>query len=249
MTTLNVSVSEDTLERIPGRAFTFLSAVSNVPAIREAGRGAERRAAAVARGGRHAPCGVARKSLRRVVGPWFRGHMTMLDAMRTYFDGEKLGGALIAAVGLASIAWAGWTRMAATDLRGMFWPMLLLGLLQVGIGVGLHARTGPQVTVLERQLAAAPTDFYAAETPRMDRVQRNFGVIEVVEVVLLVVGIALGLAMKGRLTPWGVGLALVLHAAFLFAFDLTAERRGKLYLDALQQNAAQRDGGAPPGPR
>lgn len=35
MTIMNIQVSDDTLERLSERAFTFLSAVSNVPAVRE----------------------------------------------------------------------------------------------------------------------------------------------------------------------------------------------------------------------
>jgi hypothetical protein len=161
--------------------------------------------------------------------------MTMHDTLVNYFQGEKNAGIVLAVVGLVALGWAFYAR-SDVDLRGMFGPMALIGFLQLAIGVGLAAKTPSQVGALEAQLASAPSAFYAAERPRMERVQRNFLVIEVVEVALLAAGIALTLVMKSRLAWWGVGMGLVLQASVMLVFDLMAERRGEVYFAAL--NAA-----------
>jgi hypothetical protein len=62
----------------------------------------------------------------------------------------------------------------------------------------------------------------------MDGVQRNFVVIEVVEAVLVLAGLAL--AMLGRRDALvAVGMGLAIHGAVMLAFDLFAEKRGAAY--------------------
>jgi hypothetical protein len=158
--------------------------------------------------------------------------MTMHDTLVNYFQGEKNAGIFLAVMSLAALGWAFYARSDA-DLRGMFWPVALVGFLQLAIGVGLAAKTPAQVGALEAQLASTPDAFYAAERPRMERVQRNFLVIEVVEVALIAAGLALALVMKSRLAWWGVGMGVVLQASVMLVFDLMAERRGEVYFTAL----------------
>jgi hypothetical protein len=79
------------------------------------------------------------------------------------------------------------------------------------------------VAALLAQLDADSGRFFAAEGSRMARVQRNFVIIEYVELAIIVLA---AVVAKGRPTLTGVALGLLLHAAFLLAFDLTAERRG-----------------------
>lgn len=159
--------------------------------------------------------------------------MGMSEQMVTYFDGEKTAGLVVAVVGLGALAWAALLRRGGGDLRAMFWPLVIVGAIEAAVGVGLYARTGPQVERLRAELDEAPARFYDAETPRMERVQRAFVVIEVVELALLVAGVALALGFKSRPSVWGVGLGIVLQASVMLVFDLAAERRGALYLAAL----------------
>ena len=67
----------------------------------------------------------------------------------------------------------------------------------------------------------------------MIRVQRNFVVIQYVEVAVIVLAAIIALAQKSRFRLSCIALALLLHAAFLLAFDLVAERRGAIYLAAI----------------
>ena len=164
--------------------------------------------------------------------------MTLTESLAVYFAGEKSAGLVLAVIGALALAWGGLIyRNGAGDLRGVLWPVMLVGALQLAVGVGLYARTDGQVAALRAQLDREPPAFLAAERPRMAKVQRNFIVIEWVEVVLLVVGVALALGRKGSVVPWGVGAGMVVQAGVMLAFDLLAERRGAAWLDALRRAA------------
>ncbi|MFO0601795.1 MAG: hypothetical protein U0324_01415 [Polyangiales bacterium] len=164
--------------------------------------------------------------------------MTLTESLAVYFAGEKSAGLLLAVVGALALAWGGLVlRGGAGDLRGALWPVMLIGALQVAIGVGLTARTDGQAAALRAQLDRSPAAFFAAERPRMEKVQRNFVWIEWVEVALLAIGVALALGWKGSPVAWGVGAGMVLQAGFMLAFDLLAERRGAAWLDALRRAA------------
>lgn len=161
--------------------------------------------------------------------------MTLSESLAVYFDGEKSAGLVLAVVGVMALAWGALVlRGGAGDLRGVLWPVMLVGALQVAVGAGLFARTDAQVATLRAQLDREPSAFFAAERPRMERVQRNFVWVERVELALLVVGVVLALAGKGAPVAWGVGTGMVVQASVMLAFDLLAERRGAAWLDALR---------------
>lgn len=164
--------------------------------------------------------------------------MTLSESLAVYFEGEKSAGLVLAVVGVMALAWGGLVlRGGAGDLRGVLWPVMLVGALQVAVGVGLHARTDGQVAALRAQLDREPAAFFAAERPRMEKVQRNFVYIEWVEVALLALGVALALGRKASPAAWGVGAGMVVQAGVMLAFDLLAERRGAAWLDALRRAA------------
>lgn len=154
--------------------------------------------------------------------------MTPLDPLHHYFAGERSAGVLLAALGVAALAFAWWLRADGGPFRAMLYPLAVVGLLQLAVGVGLAVKTGPQVATLERAFADDGAAARAAERARMDGVQRNFVVIEVVEAVLVLAGLAL--AMLGRRDALvAVGMGLAIHGAVMLAFDLFAEKRGAAY--------------------
>lgn len=168
--------------------------------------------------------------------------MTLIDSLTTYFDGEKSAGLVLVGMGAIACAWAVVVRRGLSDAAGMFWPVVIIGALQLAIGVGLAARTPSQVAGLRATMERSQTELLAAETPRMEKVQRNFVVIEVVEVVLMVAGVALALGFKGTPYRSEVGMGLALQATVMLVFDLLAERRGALYLAALLRAAGPSTG-------
>lgn len=158
----------------------------------------------------------------------------MREAILVYFQGEKNGGLLAAAVGLASLAAAAVFFQPRWDLRPFAVVLALVGLLEIGVGLGLWVRTGPQVDRLLEQLATNANQFYTEEGARMLRVQKNFITLERVWLGLLGVSALVAVTQKTRPVPFGVALGLLLHASFFLAFDLVAERRGGEYLVSIE---------------
>ena len=158
----------------------------------------------------------------------------MHDAMTIYFNGEKNAGMFLAAIGIAVVVAAAVLLRARPDYRSFAITLGLLALVEIAIGAGLYLKTDPQVGRLRAHLDSNATAFYTDEGARMTRVQRNFAVIEYVEVALIVVTALIAVARKGSPTVTGIALGLLINAALLLAFDLLAERRGATYLAVIE---------------
>jgi len=159
----------------------------------------------------------------------------MLDVLTTYFDGEKNGGLFLAGLGILAIVAATILVRPRFGLRSFAVTLIVLALIEIAIGAGLYLRTDAQVGRLASQLQSDPARFYAGEGARMDRVQRSFIIIQYVEIAVIAICAIMAFAFKRRPVTMGVALGLLIHAALLLAFDLIAERRGAVYLDAIRR--------------
>lgn len=74
-----------------------------------------------------------------------------------------------------------------------------------------------------------------AETGRMAGVMSSFRDYEVIEVVLVAVGIGLTAFFRQRHSFHAIGVGLVSQASFMLILDLLAAERGRAYLDALSR--------------
>ena len=74
----------------------------------------------------------------------------------------------------------------------------------------------------------------STELPRMEKVQKNFVVLEIVWIAMIVVGAIVAWRMKENSAVCGVALGILINASVLLAFDIVAERRGSTYLAALK---------------
>jgi hypothetical protein len=150
------------------------------------------------------------------------------DAMHQYFNGERSAGVLLAALGLAALAFSAWLRADGGAMRAMLYPLALVGVLQLAVGVGLAAKTGAQVAAIEQATRVDGPAARARETDRMARVQQNFVVIELVEVAIVLGGLAMTMLSR-RYTLAAIGLGLLIQGSVMLAFDVFADRRGALY--------------------
>ncbi|MGH9203066.1 MAG: hypothetical protein ACRD2A_17715 [Vicinamibacterales bacterium] len=157
----------------------------------------------------------------------------MQDALTVYFDGEKNAGMLLAGWAVAVLMTAVVIFRAGSAFRPFAVTLGVVAVAEIALGAGLYRRTGPQVARLEEQLRSAPAQYYADEDVRMARVQRNFLVIEYVELFVIVVASVAAVLFKGRPGVVGVALGLLISASILLAFDLYAERRGAEYVSAI----------------
>jgi hypothetical protein len=157
-----------------------------------------------------------------------------MGSLESYFDGEKQGATVALVLGVASLAFSFWLFRSSSPFRAMMFPVVLIGLLEVGLGVGLHLRTPSQVAALQSGLAENPTGTRDKELERMQRVQRSFTIIKIVEALLIAASVAVIFAMKERPVVVGAALGILLQASALLVFDVFAERRGAEYLAYLE---------------
>jgi hypothetical protein len=150
--------------------------------------------------------------------------------LHQYFDAERHAGLLAAALGLASMGLASYLWFGRSPFKAMAWPLVVIGMIELGVGVGLVIRTNPQVQTLEAGLRASPQATAASELARMIRVNRSFRLILGGEVVLIITSLSLALMLRTQSLTWSaVGMGLLLQAAITLVFDLFAEHRAHVY--------------------
>lgn len=167
--------------------------------------------------------------------------MTFLDAMHVYFRGEKLEAALfILPVGLLflGMAYGAWRSEHGGFQWAVVVPSVLLGLVLVGVGASVAARTPGQVAGVEAAFAAGPEAAVAAELPRMRQVMVLFSRTVPTFGALALIGLGLRFGVKA---DWAAGLGAVLVAAggAGLLIDGFAERRAEGYVAALEALAAE----------
>jgi hypothetical protein len=160
----------------------------------------------------------------------------MLQQLDAYFGAEKSESLAFLAVGLIACAVAATVFWRVRDplCRGLALPLLLVGLVQVGVGAAIHARTDAQLEALKAQHQAAPAEFKAQELARMKAVRSSFMAYKVLEVAFIFIG--LGLAFTRRLHRFwrGLGLGMLVQGALMLPADLLAEQRADTYLVQLE---------------
>ena len=157
----------------------------------------------------------------------------MIKDMNSYFSAEKQESLLFIAVGLLAIGIGAWLWMNGHRLKSMAYPLVVIALMQIVVGASVYLRTDAQLSTLGVQLQANPAALRAEETSRMQTVMKNFSTYKTIEMVLLVVGVGVIAFLQRSDMAAGIGVGLVLQAAFTLALDIFAEARGADYLSAL----------------
>ncbi len=157
-------------------------------------------------------------------------------AMEDYFAGEKLGGYILAGLGVAGLASGALLyRSSSLRARGASYPLLSIGLLHLAAGIFVYVASDNRIDKFGDQIERDAPAFVKEERKRMKGVSTQFTVLKITEIAL----IAGGLTMAGigwrtdrpRLT--GAGLALALEMALTLGFDIWASGRAHGYRDEL----------------
>jgi hypothetical protein len=151
-----------------------------------------------------------------------------------YFVAERQGGFLLVALALAGFGLSAFLWFSRSAFLAMAWPLVVLGLFELIVGLAVALRTPEQIAALESGLATARTATVSAEIQRMDKVNRNFKVIKVAEVVCIVLGLLLAMLIPHSNAWAAVGLGLLLQASVLLVFDGFAHHRALFYTQWLQ---------------
>lgn len=143
------------------------------------------------------------------------------------------------AMGAPAVALGAGLLVDSPDLlRGLSYPLLILGGVEFVGGLIFAARTPSQVRALNVGLSTRLPAALAAERARMRRVNRQFLLLQIVEVAVMSGGLALsvaGAASKND-TLTGVGLGLAIESTGLLIFDVFAAARAHRYTDSLQRD-------------
>ena len=155
-------------------------------------------------------------------------------AIIRYFTAEKRESLLFMLAGMAAIAAAVYLWRSGSPYRGMGYPLAAIALIQIVVGGTVYFRTDAQALALHKQLAGDPRAYVAAETPRMETVQKSFVIYRWIEIALLALGVLGYFLVRDRQTLWAVSLGLMLQAALMLAMDFFAERRAEVYMERLR---------------
>lgn len=161
----------------------------------------------------------------------------MINQMNCYFGAEKQESLIFVAVGLVALGISVWLWLNGHRLKSMAYPLVVIALMQIVVGASIYLRTETQLSNLSAQLAANPAALKAEETTRMQTAMKNFSMYKAVEMVLLIVGVGMIAFLQRHDIAAGIGVGLVLQAAFTLTLDIFAEARGSDYLSAIRSLA------------
>ena len=153
--------------------------------------------------------------------------------LTAYFAAERQGGLLLVALAAASLALAAWLLATKHAFSAMAWPVLVLGALELVIGVTIAGRTASQVAELEAGLQSRRAMTVTAEVARMARVNGTFDLVKKAEIALIAVGILFLIVRPAPETLGSVGLGILLQCAVLLVFDTFAHHRALRYVEWL----------------
>jgi hypothetical protein len=163
--------------------------------------------------------------------------------LTAYFTAERQGGLLLVALATASLALAIYLFATKSLFSAMAWPVLVLGGIELVIGVTVAGRAPAQIAEIEAGLQAKRTVTITSEIERMARVNGTFALIKKVEIALIVVSLVFVVVKPAPETLGAIGLGLLLQSAALLVFDTFAHHRAVHYVEwliALPPDAARR---------
>lgn len=158
----------------------------------------------------------------------------MQQALVRYFEAEKHESLVFLGVGIAAIGVSVYLLATAHAYRGMSYPLVAVGLIQIAVGGAVFFRTDAQIAALTAQVAREPAAYQAAEQARMKKVSANFRLYKGIEIALLVVAIGLTYLFSRNERLYGAGVGLILQASLMLIFDLFAERRADRYIEQIE---------------
>lgn len=166
-----------------------------------------------------------------------------LSFIYKYFIAEKQESLLFLIVGIIAIllAIAFWffIKTNTAFFKGAAIPLIAIGLIQCIVGYTVYSRTDKQKSNIAYNIGMDPVSYVKqTELPRMQSVMTNFVVYRRVEITFMFTGLILIFLFRSnpdRSFWYGFGVALALQAIIMLGADHFAEKRGKVYITALQK--------------
>lgn len=153
--------------------------------------------------------------------------------LTAYFTAEKQGGLLLVALAVASLALAGYLFATKSLFSAMAWPVLLLGGIELVVGISVASRAEAQIAEITAGLQATRTVTITTEVERMARVNGTFTLIKKVEIALIALSVLFLIVQPAPATLGSMGLGILLQSAVLLVFDTFAHHRAIRYVEWL----------------
>lgn len=127
---------------------------------------------------------------------------------------------------LAAIGFWYWGRTSMA--KAFIWPLLVMGLFLVSVGIGLYAANHPRITQFENDYQHEPKAFLEAEIQRTARSQRGLAMVfRILPAIVIVAAVVIILAPASL---WrAIAVTVILTAAFLMLVDSNTEARNDAY--------------------
>jgi drug/metabolite transporter (DMT)-like permease len=169
-------------------------------------------------------------------------NQTDLSFIYKYFSGEKQESLLFIILGIAgvicSVVFFFFVKSAPLFFKGMAVPALAIGLVLGIVGFTVYKRSDKQAKDISYNMGLDAANYITqTEQPRMEKVMKNFAIYRWIEIGLIVLGVFLFFYYKTSNTKQfvkGIGLSLAIMAVLALTADFFAEKRGRLYVEHLQ---------------
>ncbi len=159
----------------------------------------------------------------------------MQKSVNQYFNGEvfqcTIG--IIAAVIFIILALYLFFVVKTQYAKGFGYPSFIISVLVLIICASVVKRSPADIKRVNSFVQNEPDKIRTIELPRIQKVMRNFKVIEFVEIGLALLSLLAFFIIKNEMWK-GVSLGALALSILMFLFDFFAEKRGKVYLDFLQ---------------
>jgi membrane protein YdbS with pleckstrin-like domain len=158
-----------------------------------------------------------------------------LDIIDTYFAKEKVMSIVFFLLGLLAVV-VGlffWWNSKSLLLQGAIAPLLILGLISGVVGGSIYLRTNSQVSTLKQTYSNEPIRFFSQEQTRIDKVNRNWVIYKVIEVLIIITSKIVLLFAYQRDFWSGFAMAALIMASALIVLDVISEHNGRWYAEKL----------------
>jgi hypothetical protein len=163
-----------------------------------------------------------------------------MEFVKSYFNAEKSAGVLFIVVGVSFllISLYSWLTIKKPFYTGMAYPFLLIGLIEITVGVTIYLKSPADNDRVENYLTLEPERILNEEIPRMETVMKSFVYYRYVEFAFIFTGVMLMFYIGKSELVKGIGFGLFIQGTVMLGADYIAERRGHLYLERLRQEVS-----------
>jgi membrane protein implicated in regulation of membrane protease activity len=162
-----------------------------------------------------------------------------------YFAAEKQAGMAFLIIGvIAVVLGVVFIFVFKTAFyKGAAIPLIAIGLIQGIAGATVFRRSDQDRIRNVYAYTMNPAQLREKELPRMIKVNRNFRILKVVEIIFIITGLLLIILFRtkpGFIVWKGIGITLLLQSILVLGADILAEKRALIYTRKLAEFVANK---------